>query len=82
MEIQSVLPFEAGAAQQCVCARVCGGDFAIAFTVVALGVQQIQGNGNTLESNSCSVRRGKTKPKNECRSQVEVLASLSEAVKY
>lgn len=35
-----------------------------AFTAVAWGVKPIQSNGNTLESNSCSVKRGKTKPKN------------------
>lgn len=46
-----------------------------AFTAVARGVKPIQSNGNTLESNSCSVKRGKTKPKN-CWRQVGLFEQL------
>lgn len=44
-------------------------------------VKQIQSNGNTLESNSCSVKRGKTKPKN-CWRQVELLKFVNDTVWY
>lgn len=63
----------------CLCAISCVS--ATAFAVVAWGVKQIQSNGNTLESNSCSVKRGKTKPKN-CWRQVELLEHLNDAVQY
>jgi len=44
---------------ECVCVCVCSCVSATAFTVVARGAKQIQSNGNTLESNSCSVKEEK-----------------------
>lgn len=61
----------------CVCSTVS----TVAFTIVAQGAKLIQSNGNTLESNSCSVKRGITKPKN-CWRQVELLEILDDTGSY